>query len=164
MLILQSISFTAYEEFCSNYELLTQDVALLRRSVHNWGVLDQGIEALSKSVVSMENRKSEEHKSMTLNDLLIKVGLLLGISLVLTGQPIQRLCKYPLLLQDLLRYTPISDCPSSHDGIRQILESLRTLVTRINSATGSPVNKDRIQKTILLQGKLGFSETVRALT
>lgn len=69
------MSFTVYEEFCNNYELLTQDVALLRRSVQNWGVLDQGIEALSKSVASVESRKSDENKSMTLNDLLIKVSL-----------------------------------------------------------------------------------------
>lgn len=73
ILTVQSISFTAYEEFCNNYELLTQDVALLRQSVQNWGLLDQGIEALSKSVGSVESRKPEENKSMTLNDLLIKV-------------------------------------------------------------------------------------------
>lgn len=78
-------------------------------------------------------------------------------------QPIQRLCKYPLLLQDLLRHTPVSDCPSSHDGIRQILENLRVLVARINSMTGNPINKDRIQKTILLQEKTQFSESVRLI-
>lgn len=69
----QSMSFSAYEEFCSNYELLTQDVAILRRSIPNWTVFDQGIEALSKSVTSMKSRKREENRSMSLNDLLIKV-------------------------------------------------------------------------------------------
>jgi hypothetical protein len=78
------------------------------------------------------------------------------------AQPIQRLCKYPLLLQDLLRHTPVSDCPCSHDGIRQILDSLRIMVARINSATGNPVNKDRIQKTIILQKKIHFSESVHS--
>ncbi|KAJ5769823.1 uncharacterized protein N7511_001874 [Penicillium nucicola] len=135
-----SLSFSAYDRFCSNYELLTQDVALLRRSIANWTVYDQGIEALSKSVASTDRRRQEEKRSMTLNDLLIK--------------PIQRICKYPLMLQDLLRATPVGDCPSSHDGIRQILESLRTLVTKINSATGNPVNKDRIHKTLILQRKV----------
>ncbi|RMJ27051.1 hypothetical protein PHISP_02060 [Aspergillus sp. HF37] len=76
-----SVSFTAYEEFCNNYELLTQDVALLRRSVSNWGVLDQGVEALSKSVGSVESRKSDENKSMTLNDLLIKVPCPVDLSI-----------------------------------------------------------------------------------
>ncbi|KAJ5174289.1 uncharacterized protein N7482_000166 [Penicillium canariense] len=140
-----SLSFFAYEEFCSNYDLFTQDLAILRRSVPNWATYDQGIEALSKSVASVESRKHEDNKSMTMSDLMIK--------------PIQRLCKYPLLLQDLLRHTPVGDCPSSHDGIRQILESLRILVVRINSATGNPVKKDRIQKTILLQGRIEFSDS-----
>jgi hypothetical protein len=67
------VSFSAYEEFCSNYELLTQDVALLRRSIPNWTVFEQGIEALSKSVVSTENRKNDDNRSMLMNDLMIKV-------------------------------------------------------------------------------------------
>lgn len=46
---------------------------MLRDSVSNWSFFDQGIEALSKSVAPMENRRPEEHKSMTVNDLLIKV-------------------------------------------------------------------------------------------
>ncbi|CAG8905763.1 unnamed protein product [Penicillium egyptiacum] len=140
-----SLSFPTYDQFCSNYELLTQDVALLRRSIANWTIYDQGIEALSKSVASTERRRQEDNKSMTLNDLLIK--------------PIQRLCKYPLVLQDLLRSTPVSDCPSSHDGIEAVLETIRGLVTRINLATGNPINKDRIHKTIVLQGKVDISKS-----
>lgn len=62
-----------YDQFCSNYELLTQDVALLRQSIANWTIYDQGIEALSKSVASTERRRQEDNKSMTLNDMLIKV-------------------------------------------------------------------------------------------
>lgn len=60
-------------EFCSNFELLIKDMDMLRDSVSNWSFFDQGIEALSKSVAPMENRRPEEHKSMTVNDLLIKV-------------------------------------------------------------------------------------------
>lgn len=37
-------------------------------------MFDQGIEALSKSVASMETRKHEDNKSMTLSDLMIKVS------------------------------------------------------------------------------------------
>lgn len=139
-------------------------MAILRRSVPNWTVFDQGIEALAKSVASMESRKHEENRSMSMSDLMIKVWIsshaLCENDMLIERQPIQRLCKYPLLLQDLLRHTPVSDCPSSHDGIRQILESLRILVARINSATGNPVNKDRIQKTLLLQGKVHISGSV----
>lgn len=67
------MSFPAYEEFCSNYELLTEDVAILRRSVPNWAVFEQGIEALSKSVLSTESRKQDNNRSMLMNDLMIKV-------------------------------------------------------------------------------------------
>lgn len=70
------MSLSAYEEFCSNYELFSQDVAILRRSVPNWTVFDQGIEALSKSVASMESRKHEENRSMSMSDLMIKVDLI----------------------------------------------------------------------------------------
>jgi hypothetical protein len=69
----QSRSFSAYDQFCSNYELLTHDVALLRRSIANWTIYDLGIEALSKSVASIDRRRAEDSKSMTFNDLLIKV-------------------------------------------------------------------------------------------
>ncbi|KAJ5639080.1 uncharacterized protein N7484_006942 [Penicillium longicatenatum] len=156
-----SASFSAYEEFCSNYDLLSQDVAILRRSIPNWSVYDQGIEALSKSVASVNSRRNEENKSMSMGDLMIKVYILtfFFIQALTTQQPIQRLCKYPLLLQDLLRYTPVSDCPTSHDAIRQILDNIRTLVTQINSATGNPVNKDRIHKTLLLQEKIRFADS-----
>ncbi|KAJ5597321.1 hypothetical protein N7537_007405 [Penicillium hordei] len=140
-----SLSIPVYDQFCSNYELLTQDVALLRRSIANWTIYDQGIEALSKSVASTERRRQEDNKSMTLNDMLIK--------------PIQRLCKYPLVLQDLLRSTPVSDCPSSHDGIQQVLDSMRVLVTQINLAAGNPINKDRIHKTVVLQKKVDISKS-----
>ena len=62
--------------FCGNFELLKKDMDILRSSVSNLAFFDQGIEALSKSVAPMENRRPEEHKSMTVNDLLIKVCLL----------------------------------------------------------------------------------------
>lgn len=64
------------------------------------------------------------------------------------------------MLQDLLRATPVSDCPSSHDGIQQALDAIRVLVTKINLATGNPINKDRIHKTIALQGKVDTSKSV----
>ncbi|PLB50127.1 Dbl homology domain-containing protein [Aspergillus steynii IBT 23096] len=135
-----STSFVVYRDFCSHYEQLTQDMDLLRRSAPNWPILDQGIEALSKSVASMESRTLEPNKSMSLNDLLIK--------------PIQRLCKYPLLLQELLKWTHIQDDPSAHDGIREILEGVRATVAQINEAPSNPINKRLTHQTLLLQDML----------
>ncbi|CAG7916299.1 unnamed protein product [Penicillium olsonii] len=141
-----SRSFSAYDEYCANYELFSHDVALLRQKPAEWTIYDRGIEAMAKSVASTERRRHDDSKSMTFNDLLIK--------------PIQRLCKYPLMLQDLLRATPASDCPFVHDEIQQILDGTRKLVGRINLATGNPVYKDRISKTMLLREKIDVGRSV----
>ncbi|RAH55800.1 Rho guanyl nucleotide exchange factor [Aspergillus piperis CBS 112811] len=138
-----SASFKAYKVFCKNYGLLTVDVSLLRQSVPDWRIFDQGIEALSKSVASLDRQAQEENKAMSLNDLLIK--------------PIQRLCKYPLLLEELLRWTHIQDDPSAHDGIRQILEQVRAVVCEINQITDNPVSKALVKKTFLLQSFMDLS-------
>ncbi|KAE8417710.1 Dbl homology domain-containing protein [Aspergillus pseudocaelatus] len=141
-----STSFATYMDFCSNYEQLTEDVDILRQSVPNWSILENGIEALSKSVASIENQALEHNKSMLLHDLLIK--------------PIQRLCKYPLLLQELLKWTHIQDDPTAHDGIHQALEDVRTMINQINNAPGNPINKGMVQRTLLLQEMLSLPKLV----
>ncbi|KAL7662052.1 Ferric reductase NAD binding domain family protein [Aspergillus niger] len=138
-----SESFTAYKLFCKNYGLLTVDVNFLRQSVPDWRIFDQGIEALSKSVTSLERQTQEENKAMSLNDLLIK--------------PVQRLCRYPLLLEELLRWTHIQDDPSAHDGIRQVLEQVRAVVCEVNQITDNPVSKALVKQTFLLQSFMDLS-------
>ncbi|KAE8379957.1 Dbl homology domain-containing protein [Aspergillus bertholletiae] len=139
-------SLTTYMDFCSNYEQLTEDVDILRRSLPDWPALENGIEALSKSVASIENQALNHKKSMLLQDLLIK--------------PIQRLCKYPLLLQELLKWTYIQDDPTAHDGIHQALEGVRSMINQINKAPGNPVNKGMVQRTLLLQEMLRLPKQV----
>ncbi|KAI2795230.1 hypothetical protein POX_a01835 [Penicillium oxalicum] len=123
-----SRSFVVYQNFCRNYDVFTQDLEILQRSLPDWPSVDNGIEALSKSVASINRRKQEDKKSMTFSDLMIK-------------KPIQRICRYPLLLQDLLKEITIGDCRFSHYEI------------------GNPVTRDRIRKTILLQEKLECPES-----
>lgn len=60
----------------------------------------------------------------------------------------------------MIKNIPATEYPSAHDAIQQIVDDLRILVIRINSATGNPVNKDRIQKTLILQSKIRFSQQV----
>lgn len=67
------MSFDAYMMFCSNFELLKQDMTILQKSIPDWKLFNQGIEALSKSVAPMERRVPAQNKSMSLTDLLIKV-------------------------------------------------------------------------------------------
>ncbi|KAK2757606.1 hypothetical protein FQN54_004575 [Arachnomyces sp. PD_36] len=132
--------FVAYEEYCEKYELMTEDVSLLCKSISTWPVFDMGIEALSKSVASINNRREEGNTCFTLKDLLMK--------------PIQRICKYPLLLADLLKITPAADCPSSHGEIDRALNNLRVVVGEINRVTGDPLSRDRIRKTLLLRDRI----------
>ncbi|RAL07406.1 putative Rho guanyl nucleotide exchange factor [Aspergillus homomorphus CBS 101889] len=143
-----SRTFMIYKLFCRSYGLLTYDVELLRTSVPNWRIFDQGIEALSKSVSSID-RQANENRSMSLDDLLIK--------------PVQRLCKYPLLLEELLRWTHIQDDPSAHDGIRQILENVRRVVQEVNRVSNNPINRSLVNKTRALQDMLDFPEGNKSL-
>jgi hypothetical protein len=78
-------------------------------------------------------------------------------------QPIQRFCKYHLMLKQLSDCTPSSDCPSSDHDIRQALDTIRALGDQVNSATGDLAYEGRIRKTIELQKKLGpfQSDTLR---
>ncbi|KAI9370864.1 hypothetical protein BJX61DRAFT_513740 [Aspergillus egyptiacus] len=132
-----SKSFIHYKEFCKSHELLSKDTDLLRKTVKNWPEFEQGIEALTKSAASIETRSIYENKSLCLNDILIK--------------PAQRLCKYPLLLEELLKWTHIQDDPTAHDGIRQALESVREVLAEINEATSSTLSRTLVEKTLLLQ-------------
>ncbi|KAL4971508.1 hypothetical protein BDW66DRAFT_165117 [Aspergillus desertorum] len=67
-----SKSFIYYKEFCERYDLLVEDIAVLRNSVPNWQAYEQGIEALTKSAASIETRSLYDNKSLCLNDILIK--------------------------------------------------------------------------------------------
>ncbi|GMF71234.1 unnamed protein product [Aspergillus oryzae] len=80
--------------------------------------------------------------------------------MLMKPQPIQRLCKYPLLLQELLKWTHIQDDPTAHDGIHQALEGVRAMINQINNAPGNPVNKGMVQRTLLLQEMLRLPKLV----
>lgn len=76
-------------------------------------------------------------------------------------QPAQRLCKYPLLLQELLKWTHIQDDPSAHDEIRQVLDSVREVLADINEATSNTLSRSLVEKTFLLQDMLDLKSVSR---
>lgn len=78
-------------------------------------------------------------------------------------QPIQRVCKYPLLFSELLKQTPVCDCPDSHMVIEDVLIRMRETTTEINRASNDSQMKDTMEKTWLLQDRLFFSDKVRWL-
>ena len=78
-------------------------------------------------------------------------------------QPIQRICKYPLLYNDLLKHTPVADDPISHAELELLLKRLRTLATDVNKASHDLRTKDLIEKTWLLQDRLNFGDQPESL-
>lgn len=76
-------------------------------------------------------------------------------------QPIQRVCRYPLLFAELLKQTPVCDSPDSHLEIEKILSRFRETTARINRATDDPNMRAAIKKTWILQDRLVLSDRVR---
>lgn len=77
-------------------------------------------------------------------------------------QPIQRVCRYPLLFAELLKQTPVCDCPESHFEIEKVLTRLRETTKQINRATDDPRMKATLEKTWLLQDRLLVPDQVCA--
>lgn len=135
--------FDAYEEYCAKHEIMMRE---LHRRIPAWSDYGMGIESLAKSVTSIEQRASEGHKALTVGDLLMK--------------PIQRVCKYPLLLAELLMQTPVVDGPDAHAEIETTLQCFRDAVKEINLAADSPVAQVQIQRRWMLHERLGFHEKI----
>ncbi|KAI0539713.1 hypothetical protein GGR58DRAFT_524113 [Xylaria digitata] len=134
--------FLIYEEYGARYEMMIKDVASTHRVLPHWENYQKGIEALAASLNASNNHSRHYRKSLTIGDLLVK--------------PIQRICRYPLLFSELLKYTPVCDCPSSHIEIESVLMRLRETTAEINRATDDPGVKASLEQTWLLQDRLVF--------
>ncbi|KAI1356308.1 hypothetical protein F5Y01DRAFT_323774 [Xylaria sp. FL0043] len=134
--------FLIYEEYGARYELMIKDVASAHRMLPQWENYQKGIEALAASLNASNQHLGHSRKSLTIGDLLVK--------------PIQRICRYPLLFSELLKYTPVCDCPSSHIEIESVLIRLRETTAEINRATDDPGIKASLEQTWLLQDRLVF--------
>ncbi|KAI1827974.1 Dbl homology domain-containing protein [Xylaria intraflava] len=134
--------FFIYEEYGARYELMIKDIASTHRMLPRWENYQRGIEALASSISATNNHSGSSRKSLTIGDLLVK--------------PIQRICRYPLLFSELLKYTPVCDCPNSHMEIESVLARLREATAEINRATDDPGVKVSLEQTWLLQDRLTF--------
>ncbi|KAL0939286.1 rho guanyl nucleotide exchange factor [Colletotrichum truncatum] len=136
--------FFIYEEYGAKYEMMIKDVASAHRTMPHWDTYQRGIEALASSLGSANAHVDQLKKSLTIGDLLVK--------------PIQRICKYPLLFAELLKYTPVADCPNSHMEVESALLRLREATAEINRATNDTHMKSTLEKTWILQDRLVFHE------
>lgn len=78
-----------------------------------------------------------------------------------TTQPIQRMCRYPLLFAELLKDTPVEDCANSHMEVENTLIRLREATAEINRATDDTKMRSILEKTWILQDRLVFANQVR---
>lgn len=134
--------FFIYEEYGAKYELMIKDVASAHRTMPGWQSYQKGLEVLAASVGPLDSQDDYSRKSLTIGDLLVK--------------PIQRVCKYPLLFSELLKHTPVVDCPYSHMEIENTLIRLRETTAEINRATDDVRIRSVLEKTWILQDRLAF--------
>ncbi|KAH8603061.1 hypothetical protein B0O99DRAFT_499004 [Bisporella sp. PMI_857] len=132
--------FFVYEEYGAKYEIMLKDVTATYRTMPQWLAFEKGLEALATALASLNTKNNIAKKALTTGDLLVK--------------PLQRVCKYPLLFGELLKQTPVCDCPDSHLAIENVLIRLREATAEINRATDDPHMKIAIEKSWILQDRL----------
>lgn len=79
-------------------------------------------------------------------------------------RPVQRLCRYPLLVRELVRLVERSSTEISTQPLRDALLSLEQAVARVNEATRERELFDRLQSEFgevraVQQGHLALSST-----
>ncbi|KAH8723263.1 hypothetical protein GQ44DRAFT_621070 [Phaeosphaeriaceae sp. PMI808] len=136
--------FFAYEEYGAHWTTMSHDLTTMCKGLHGWQEYERGVEALQKVVVSENNREAGSKKALSFPDLLIK--------------PIQRVCKYPLLFDDLCRQTPVYDDPEAHAELEKALFRLQETIREVNKAKDDPKVRRLIEITWQLQDRLTFQE------
>lgn len=123
---------------------MSQDLTSVCKGLHGWHEYERGVEALQKVIVSENNREAGSKKALSFSDLLIK--------------PIQRVCKYPLLFDDLCRHTPVYDDPEAHAELEKAHFRLQETIREVNKAKDDPQARRLIEITWQLQDRLTFPE------
>ncbi|KAF2627569.1 hypothetical protein BU25DRAFT_392740 [Macroventuria anomochaeta] len=136
--------FFTYEEYGAHWTTMSSDLTTMCKGLHGWQEYERGVEALQKVIASENNRESGSKKALSFPDLLIK--------------PIQRVCKYPLLFDDLCRQTPVCDDPEAHAELEKALFRLQETIREVNKAKDDPKTRRLIDITWQLQDRLVFQE------
>ena len=156
--------FFVYEEYGARYESMVGDMISTTRNIPNWPIYERGVEALANTLAPTSSRDGlTSRKGLTFGDLLIKVRLphqFICLAHLTSLKPIQRVCKYPLLFQDLIKHTPVIDCPESYAALEKVYYRLRETAKEINRVTNDEQTRDRIQRSWYLQDLLRFPSGV----
>ena len=66
--------FFTYEEYCAKYDTMAQALSSPSRTIPSWKAFESGFEALSNSLIALDDKSCEGKKGLTVGDLLIKVS------------------------------------------------------------------------------------------
>lgn len=138
--------FFIYEEYGAQYELMLRNMALTSRSISHWQAFERSIEALANSLSTASGSEASAKKGLAFEDLLIK--------------PIQRICKYPLLFEELYSYTFEVDDAGARRELGELLGRLREVTNEINKATNDRNTQARIQRAWRLQDLMFLPDVV----
>lgn len=65
--------FFIYKEYGAKYEMMIDEMESAQRALPAWETYQRGFEALAGTLVSAKDSENMFKKSLTLNDLLVKV-------------------------------------------------------------------------------------------
>ena len=156
----------AYEDFISKYEFILKEGQIFKSNPHrrSW---ERDCELLANSFLSKPSKTETVKRALTFEDLVMKVSYMPLLSYnLLNGhwcaiQPIQRICKYPLFFTELLRVTPVIDCPESNVILSRVNSRIRDTIFQLDMAKdNSPRVRERLERTWLLQKRLSFKDRV----
>ncbi|KAL9030861.1 MAG: hypothetical protein Q9196_001060 [Gyalolechia fulgens] len=132
--------FFIYEEYGAQYELMLRNMTLTSRSISHWQAFERSIEALANSLATTSGSEEGSKKGLAFEDLLIK--------------PIQRICKYPLLFEELYSNTFEIDDAGTRKELGELLGKLRVVTHGTNKATNDRDTQARIRRAWRLQDLL----------
>ncbi|KAL8946634.1 MAG: hypothetical protein Q9222_007000 [Ikaeria aurantiellina] len=135
-----------YEEYGATYELMLRDMASNSKSISNWYAFERSIEALVNSLARPIGEEVQVRKGLSFDDLLIK--------------PIQRVCKYPLLFEELMRNTRDTDGAGTHSALKKVSWQFQEIILRINQVTNDQETQSKILRSWRLRDLLVFPKTV----
>ncbi|KAF8444258.1 hypothetical protein BDZ91DRAFT_815850 [Kalaharituber pfeilii] len=138
----------AYEDFISQYDAMLKEGVVFKLHTHrrSW---ERNCEFLVNSFLSKSQPESTK-RALTFEDLLMK--------------PIQRICKYPLFFTELLRVTPVIDCPESNAILDRINTRVKEIIYQLDMAKdNSPKLRERLERNWLLQKRLCFKDKLGPL-
>ncbi|KAJ3026898.1 UNVERIFIED_CONTAM: cytochrome c oxidase subunit 1 [Siphonaria sp. JEL0065] len=110
-----SVWAEAYTIYCSNYPLAMKIVTKL--------MTDDKVKAVMQSLAA-----NPVARGLSLESFLIK--------------PVQRICKYPLLLRELLKHS--AKTMPDYPELEKALESMESLAAKVNEATQALEKKERL--------------------